>query len=56
MNTKSSQKTNSNLLKDLYENLWVPILGRILNLFTALIEGSRPTNRNTYDLKDKREK
>ncbi len=42
-----------NPLKVIYEEFWVPVFGRVLNLFTSLIEGETPKNKQTYDLRDK---
>ena len=46
------------LLKKLYEELWVPVLGRILMLFSAVIEGReiKDWKDQTFDLRDKKEK
>ena len=41
-----------NPLKIVYENIWVPVFGRILNLFTSIIEGKTPKEKQTYNLKD----
>ena len=43
-----------NLLKVGYENIWVPVFGRILMNFVHLIEGEAPKQKPTYDLKDKK--
>ena len=42
-----------NPLKKLYEEFWVPVFGRILNLFSSLIEGQKPKEKQTYNLRDK---
>ena len=42
-----------NPLKWFYENLWVPFFGRILYLFSTIIEGEIPKDKQTFDLKDK---
>ena len=42
-----------NPLKRVYENFWVPVFGRILNLFTSTIEGQMPKEKQTFNLKDK---
>ena len=42
-----------NPLKKLYEEFWVPIFGRVLNLFTSIIEGEVSSNKQTYDLRNK---
>lgn len=42
-----------NPLKRVYENFWVPVFGRVLNLFTTLIEGQPSQERQTYNLRDK---
>ena len=41
-----------NPLKRAYENFWVPVFGRALHLFTAVIEGETPQEKQTYNLKD----
>ena len=42
-----------NPLKSLYENFWVPIFGRLLYSFSAMIEGKIPKEKQTFDLRDK---
>jgi len=44
-----------NPFKILYEGFWVPVFGRALNLFTILIEGKKPKEKQTFDLRDKKE-
>ncbi len=41
-------------LKTAYEEFWVPIFGRILMLFVKWIEKKEPTQKPTYDLRDKK--
>ena len=41
-----------NPLKMMYEGLWVPIFGRTLYLFSSIIEGRKPKEKQTYNLKD----
>ena len=41
-----------NPLKRFYENFWVPVFGRLLNLFSSMIEGQPSTNKQTYNLRD----
>ena len=43
----------SHPLKKAYEELWVPIFGRILMIFVGLIEGKKPKEDPTFDLRDK---
>ncbi len=43
-----------NPLKLFYERFWVPIFGRTLRLFSALIEGEEIIEKPTYDLTDER--
>ena len=43
---------NKNPLKRFYEDLWVPVFGRMLNWFVPLIEGDTPKEQQTYNLKD----
>lgn len=43
----------NNLLKFLYERLWVPLFGRILMLLSTFIEGKKPKEKPTYDLTNK---
>ena len=45
-----------NLLKKLYENIWVPILGRFISIFIPLIEGKKTIIKPTYNLKHNRNK
>jgi len=42
----------NNFLKACYERLWVPIFGRMLMVFTKVIEGEKPTQKPTYDLRE----
>ena len=41
-----------NPLKIAYENFWVPVFGRVLNLFTSYIEGQKATEKQTFNLRD----
>ena len=41
-----------NPLKVLYEDFWVPVFGRILYLFTGVIEGHRPQEKQTFNLRE----
>ena len=41
-----------NPLKSIYESLWVPVFGRLLYFFSTMIEGERPKEKQTYDLRD----
>ena len=45
-----------NPLKRVYENFWVPVFGRVLHLFAAVIEGDTPHEEQTYNLRDKTQK
>ncbi len=41
-------------LKQLYENFWVPVFGRILMTFSSWIEGKDLRGvKQTYDLREK---
>ncbi len=42
-----------NPMKRFYETFWVPVFGRILYFFSFLIEGQKPTEKQTFDLRDK---
>ncbi len=42
-----------NPFKIFYENFWVTIFGRILYLFSTMIEGKIPKEKQTFDLRDK---
>ncbi len=50
--TNPLKDPSKNPLKRIYEELWVPIFGRILYLFSAMIEGKTPKEKQTYDLRD----
>ena len=39
-----------NPLRISYERFWVPIFGRALRLFSGLIEGEEPKEKQTYKL------
>ena len=41
------------LLSFLYERFWVPFFGRILMVFSRVIEGKVPREKPTYDLTKK---
>ena len=43
-----------NPLKRLYEDFWVPVFGRILNLLVPFIEGEKPKDKQTYNLRDRK--
>ncbi len=45
-----------NPLKVLYEGFWVPVFGRILHLFTTLIEGKRPSEKQSFNLTDQKKR
>ncbi len=51
--TNPLKDSRKNPLKRTYEDLWVPIFGRLLNLFSSWIEGQATTEKQTYDLHDK---
>ena len=38
------------MLKKAYENIWVPIMGRILTKFIPILEGRKPQQKPTYDI------
>ena len=42
----------SNLLKNAYERIWVPVFGRMLMVFVSWIEGKKPAEKPTYDLRE----
>ncbi len=50
------EKKVPNLLKKIYEEFWVPIFGRGLMFFASWIEGERPKDKQTYDLRDQNNK
>ena len=41
-----------NPMKRIYEEFWVPVFGRVLSLFSFLIEGETPKQKQTYNLRD----
>ena len=45
-----------NPLKAFYEEFWVPIFGRILYLFSSVIEGKTIKDEQTFNLRDPRKK
>ncbi len=45
-----------NPLKKVYEEFWVPVFGRVLNLFIRFLEGEAPKRKPTYNLRTKDEK
>ena len=51
--TNPLKDPSKNPLKIFYEGFWVPIFGRVLNLFASVIEGERPKENQSYDLRDK---
>ncbi len=42
-----------NPIKRIYEGFWVPIFGRVLYLFSYMIEGQQPREKQTFDLREK---
>tara|TARA_B100000700_G_C15013487_1_gene842161 strand:+ start:1834 stop:1980 length:147 start_codon:yes stop_codon:yes gene_type:complete len=38
------------MLKSAYKYLWVPIMGRFLSVFIALLEGKQPKKLPTYKI------
>ena len=38
------------MLKSLYKNFWVPVMGRIISSIIPLIEGKAPKESPTYDI------
>lgn len=38
------------MLKSLYKNFWVPVMGRIISIIIPLIEGKAPKKSPTYDI------
>ena len=53
--TNPFKDPKQNPLKIVYEEFWVPIFGRILNLFASWIEGEASKTKQTYDLRDKKD-
>ena len=51
--TNPLKDVRKNPLKRIYEDFWVPVFGRILRLFSSMIEGEVPKEEQTYDLRDK---
>ena len=45
-----------NPLKRFYEGFWVPVFGRVLYSFSSIIEGKIPKEKQTFNLKDEKEK
>ncbi len=45
-----------NPIKTLYEGFWVPVFGRLLMLFSSLIEGKDVTFKQTFDLRNKNDR
>ena len=41
----------NSILQAAYENIWVPIFGRILMFFSKWIEGEEAKKQPTYNLK-----
>ena len=52
MNNNPLKDPAKNPLKIAYEEFWVPVFGRILNVFTSYIEGQKPKEKQTYNLRD----
>ena len=44
------------MLKFLYKNFWVPVMGRLLSKLIPLIEGKPPNESPTYDIDGKKNK
>ena len=42
------------MLKILYKNFWVPVMGRLLSKIIPLIEGKPPNESPTYDIDGKK--
>tara|TARA_B100000902_G_C26753409_1_gene642057 strand:- start:392 stop:538 length:147 start_codon:yes stop_codon:yes gene_type:complete len=38
------------MLKKLYKNLWVPVMGRSLSVLIPFLEGKKPIEIPTYDI------
>ena len=38
------------MLKNLYKNLWVPVMGRFLSVLIPFFEGKEPIEMPTYDI------
>tara|TARA_B100000945_G_scaffold292268_1_gene267397 strand:- start:462 stop:605 length:144 start_codon:yes stop_codon:yes gene_type:complete len=38
------------ILKKVYKEFWVPVLGRIISKFIPLLEGKAPEEKPTYDI------
>ncbi len=51
--TNPLKDSKKNPLKRIYEDFWVPVFGRLLRLFSAVIEGEAPKEKQTYNLRDK---
>ena len=47
--TSIVNSTLNKSMKSLYENLWVPILGRLLFRFSTILEGKKHTQKQSYD-------
>ena len=56
MSYKIINQMKRNLFKFAYEEFWVPVFGRILMNFAGWIEGKKPQETPTYDLRDKKKK
>ncbi len=44
----------NNPLKLAYERVWVPLFGRVLMIFAQWIEGKKPQEKPSYDLREKK--
>ena len=51
--TNPLKDPRKNPIKGFYEEFGVPILGRALRVFSTLIEGKPPKEKQTYNLRDK---
>ena len=38
------------MLKELYKNFWVPVMGRLLTRLIPLLEGKPPKDLPTFDI------
>tara|TARA_Y100001968_G_C19212448_1_gene645450 strand:- start:92 stop:238 length:147 start_codon:yes stop_codon:yes gene_type:complete len=44
------------MLKSLYKNIWVPVIGRLLSSLIPLFEGKKPNEKPTFDIDGDKEK
>ena len=51
--TNPLKDEGKNPLKRIYEGFWVPVFGRALRMFSSIIEGEAPKEKQTYDLREK---